>query len=140
MERNLGAIGLDVEIKRFPPPVLFAKLATRGEPFDIGWIGWTVIDGSALADFFDGRRLGEPTIFNYSYFNSPKYNRLIDAASRLPLGPARDRAWGELDVSLSREAAPGIPYAVTNAFTFVSARTGCVVRNPYLDLTAVCLK
>ena len=37
---NLSKIGLDVEIKEFPAPVLFGKLATLGEPFDIGWIGW----------------------------------------------------------------------------------------------------
>jgi hypothetical protein len=43
-------------------------------------------------------------------------------------------------VRLSRDAAPGIPYGVTNALTFVSAKVGCVVRNPFLDLTAVCLK
>ena len=27
-----------------------------------------------------------------------------------------------------------------NTWAFVSARTGCVVMNPSLDLTAVCLK
>ncbi len=33
-----------------------------------------------------------------------------------------------------------IPVAVGNAVTFVSARVGCIVLNPVLDLTAVCLK
>ena len=32
-----------------------------------------------------------------------------------------------------------IPYAYDNALTLVSARTGCVIVNPYLDLAAVCL-
>jgi hypothetical protein len=65
---------------------------------------------------------------------------LIAAAAALPLGRARERAYGDLDIRLSRDAAPGIPYGVTNALTFVSARVGCVVLNPFLDLTAVCLK
>ena len=59
-------------------------------------------------------------------------------ASRLPLGSERDRTYGGLDVRLSRDAAPAIPFANLNAMTFVSARVGCVVLNPYLDLTAVC--
>ena len=43
-------------------------------------------------------------------------------------------------MQLSRDAAPAVPFAVFNFFTFVSARVGCVVINPGLDLTAVCLK
>ena len=43
-------------------------------------------------------------------------------------------------MQLSRDAAPAIPYANINAMAFVSARVGCIVMNPHLDLTAVCLK
>ena len=64
--------------------------------------------------FFDGRTIGEPGIGNWSYFNSPKYNRLLDEASRLT-GGERYRAYGELDVQLSRDAAPAIPIASVNA-------------------------
>jgi peptide/nickel transport system substrate-binding protein len=47
----------------------------------------------------------------------------------------------ELEVEqLARDAAPAIPYGVPNELTLVSAKTGCVVLNPFLDLTAVCLK
>ena len=41
---------------------------------------------------------------------------------------------------LSRDAAPAIPFAGLNAWAFVSAKVGCVIMNPFLDLTAVCLK
>ncbi len=58
---------------------------------------------------------------NFSYFDSPKYNRLLDEASRLT-GTERYRAYGELDVELSRDAAPAIPFAGLNAWTFVSRR------------------
>jgi hypothetical protein len=75
----------------------------------------------------------------WSYFDSPKYNRLLDRAARLT-GEARYRAYGELDVQFSRDAAPAIPVAFANWIAFVSPRTGCVVLNPLFDLTAVCLK
>ena len=84
---------------------------------------------------FDGRSGAQ----NYSRFNSPAYNRLLDVAGHLS-GPARYKAYGSLDVRLMRDEAPAIPYAVYNDWTFVSDRVGCVVKNPSLDLTAVCLK
>jgi hypothetical protein len=76
---------------------------------------------------------------NYSSFNSPKYNRLLDRTSRLT-GAARARAYGALDVDIARNAAPAVAYSFDNALTLVSSPTGCVVVNPYLDLAAVCLK
>ena len=59
---------------------------------------------------FDGRTIEcQPDFGNWSYFDSPRYNRLIDRAARLP-AQERYRAYGELDVELSRDAAPAIPY------------------------------
>jgi peptide/nickel transport system substrate-binding protein len=139
---NLLQIGIEVEVKAFPSGLLFEKLNTPGEPFDIGWVGWldgTRDPGPFLKALFDGRAIGLPDNRNWSYFNSPKYNRLLDEASRLT-GDARYRAFGDLDVQLSSDVAPAIPYSYDNTLTLVSARTGCVIVNPYLDLAAVCLK
>ena len=142
LKDNLSMIGLEVEIKAFPLSVLFGKLATPGEPFDIGWIGWLggTEEPSNLNWMFDGHTIADaPNFGNWSYFDSPKYNRLLEEASRLT-GAKRHRAYRELDLMLSRDAAPAIPFAGLNAWAFVSARVGCVVLNPHLDLTAVCLK
>jgi ABC-type transport system substrate-binding protein len=141
VKQNLEKIGLDVRIERFPIPVQIQKLGTRGEPFDIAriWVGASNRDpGSFVSSLFHGRAIGHGE--NFSYFNSPAYNRLIDEAARLT-GDARYRAFGDLDVRLARDAAPAIAYANVNELTFVSPRAaGCVVVNPALDLTAVCLK
>ena len=125
------------EIK--PQAALTPKLDTQGEPFDIGRIAWGAIDPSILSDIFHGRTIGRTGNSNWSYFNSAKYNRLLDKAARLT-GDKRYRAYQALDLQLSRDAAPAIPVTILNAFTFVSARVGCVVVNPNLKLTAVCLK
>lgn len=140
LERNLRAIGLELETVQFPAPLLFEKLATDRGGFDIGWIGWGMGGPEAIGGIHDGRTIGQPGNQNWSYFDSPTYNRLIATAEALPLGRARERAYGDLDIRLSRDAAPGIPYGVSNALTFVSAKVGCIVLNPFLDLTAVCLK
>ncbi len=137
---SLKKIGIDVEVKAFPPPVLFAKEGTPGEPFDIGWIcfGLGYPQNPLLEAFFDGRKIG-PGHQNFSYFESPRLNRRFDEISRLT-GRAYRRAYGALDIELSRAAAPAVPYMYLNHLTLVSERTGCVVVNPELDLAAVCLK
>jgi len=142
LEQSLKAIGLAVEVVPFPSQqLLYDKLATDSAGFDIGRVQWGHSpDPSWFSSIFDGRTIGQPGNQNYSYFNSPKYNRLFDHASRLPAGSERDRAYGALDSRLSRDLAPAIPFANLNAMTFVSARTGCVVLRPGLDLAAVCLK
>jgi ABC-type transport system substrate-binding protein len=141
LRRNLKAIGIDVEIvAEFAANLIFEKLAAGQKDFDIGRIAWGNASPSLLNDIFDGRRIGTPDDnINWSYFNSAKYNRLLARAARLT-GPERYRAYAELDVQISRDAAPAIPVAQQNAIAFVSARTGCVVMRPWLDLTAVCLK
>jgi ABC-type transport system substrate-binding protein len=141
VKQNLKKIGITVQIKQFPGLLFFDKLATRGEPFDIGWIGWlaNLPDPGLLNDLFDGRSIGNPAAGNYSYFDSPTYNRLLERASKLT-GAKRYREYGRLDVDLARNAAPAIAYAYDSALTLVSERTGCVVVNPYLDLAAACVK
>jgi ABC-type oligopeptide transport system substrate-binding subunit len=119
--------------------VLFDKLATPGEPYDLALAGWLadIPDPSGfLADLFHGRNIPDP---NYSRMRSPRFDRLLDQGSRLT-GNARYRRYGGLDVALARDGAPAVAYAFDNALTFVSARTGCIVVNPYLDLAAVCVK
>jgi peptide/nickel transport system substrate-binding protein len=143
VQRDLKRIGLDVEVKQFPPPVLFEKLATPGEPFDIGWIGWDFGNDPAyvLSWLFDGRTIANaPDFGDWSYFNSSRYDRLLDRASKLPIGQARDLAYRRLDIQLSRDAAPAVAFSYDNRLTLVGPRTGCVIVKPGLDLAAVCLK
>jgi peptide/nickel transport system substrate-binding protein len=142
VKQDLARIGLDVEIHAFPAPLYFQKLATPGEAFDMGLIGWNFGEpdpGGALSGLFDGGLIGTASNGDYSYFNSPRWNRVLRQADRLK-GEARYRAFGALDVALARDAAPAVAWGVDNVLTLVSARTGCVVANPGLDLDAVCLK
>jgi peptide/nickel transport system substrate-binding protein len=126
LQRNLKAIGLELEVRQFPATLYFEKLATPGEPFDLARVGFT--------------DLTDPVYLHTLFADlPPKYKRLLDRAARLT-GEERYRAYGELDVQISRDAAPMIPVAVGNQPTVVSTRVGCIVLNPLLDLTAVCLK
>jgi ABC-type oligopeptide transport system substrate-binding subunit len=147
LKQDLASIGLDVQIKAFPLPLLRQRIALPDEPFDIAFTGGWGADYSDpyayLNVLFEGRRIGRADNLNYAYFNSARYNRLLDQASRMR-GAARYRAYGQLDLRLTREAAPIVAYAVSNARTFISThvdtRPSCFILRPDLDLAAVCLK
>jgi peptide/nickel transport system substrate-binding protein len=142
IQRDLKPIGIEVKVKAFPGPALFQQLFTPGTPYDMTLVGIgpDYFDPYAMLNvLFDGRLIGTPYSSNLAHFNSPKYNLLLDAASRLT-GPARYRAYGRLDVDLATNEAPMVAYENESALTFVSRRAGCLVLNPFLDLAAVCLR
>jgi ABC-type transport system substrate-binding protein len=143
VQRNLKRIGIRVTIKQFPFTVLNEKVSTRGEPFDIvfqGWNGLWVDPFWFINMLLDGRTITKSDNFNVSYFNVPRYNRLMARAARLS-GSSRYSAYGRLALILARDAAPLAVWGNRNTRLFVSKRVGCTVLNGYaqLDLAAVCL-
>jgi ABC-type transport system substrate-binding protein len=144
VQQNLKAIGIDVSIKQFPRNVQFAKEGIKGEPFDIADEGW-IADYPDPYDFInkllDGRTIQESNNVNFSYFNSPIYNKKMDEAAA-QTGEARDRAYAELDADIAGNAAPLAAWSVPNNIDFFSARVGCQLFQPvyFMDLGALCLR
>jgi peptide/nickel transport system substrate-binding protein len=58
---------------------------------------------------FNGKNILPQNNSNWSQLNDPKVNAAIAAASQLPIGPARNKAWGEVD-RMATALAPGIPF------------------------------
>jgi peptide/nickel transport system substrate-binding protein len=127
VQANLKAIGLDVEVKPYTFAVLIDKTGTRGEPFDMYSIGWFA-DYPDPYDFInillDGRTIGPKNNINTAYFNVPAYNRKMDAAARLA-GDARYRAYGNLDIDITRNQSPLVISGNQNVREFISAKVGC---------------
>lgn len=137
--RDLTRIGLEVEVKGIPIVGFNARLNAPDEPWDIATSSWTAdyLDPYNYINLLlDGRFIGA---WNSSRFDSPTYNARMRRAARLT-GEARYRAYAQLDVQLSRDAAPGVPVDVLSTPTLVSTRVGCVVLRPELDVAAACLK
>jgi ABC-type transport system substrate-binding protein len=136
VKANLSAIGINVRIKQFPFAAMFGREFTRGEPFDIGWYGWSV-DYPDPSDFIDVPFSGSDVDFPGA--DAQRYEAGIAAASKLA-GPRRFRAYGRLDIELARHAAPVVAFANLTADDFFSARIGCQVFQPIygMDLAALC--
>ncbi len=140
---SLKKIGLRVRIDSAPGLGQFTLAGVRGTRFDIADVITRPDYGDpyALVDkLLDSRVIREVGNTNISYFESPRFDRAIDAAQRLT-GIARDRAYGRLGLAVARSQAPLAAYAVLNARVFVSARVGCVTYQAVygLDLADVCL-
>jgi ABC-type oligopeptide transport system substrate-binding subunit len=143
VQDNLKAIGLDMEIKLFPRAVQFTKTGTRGEPFDLTLEGWHMdyFDPYDFIFLLDGTTIRAANNVDFSYFNSPQYNRKIAAAASL-VGQARYRAFGNLDIDLAKNAAPLASYITDNTRVLVSRSTGCFAYHPVyeLDIPSICKK
>ena len=143
LQFNLKQIGIELELKYYDYPTKYEKIGTRGEPFDISYNNWAP-DWPDPAAFFEPlltpnlRTTGNS---NYPYFVRPWVTRRMEAASRLT-GPARRKAWADLDADLMRDDPPWAPI-VHNAYrTFVSPSFGCLVDHPVygVDFAAACKK
>jgi ABC-type transport system substrate-binding protein len=141
---DLKRLGIDVEVKYFPIVTLFAKMGTRGEPFDVGF-GSFGVDYADPISFFtalDGSNLTPTGNLNIAYFDRPRYNRKIERIEQLT-GAARRKAWADLDVEMMRDDPPWAPYMNFTQLEFVSKSLGCYVFQPVvgtLDIAAACKK
>ena len=138
LKSNLRAIGIDLTVRQFLIPEMFARIADPSEPFDIAYSNWFV----DYADPFgyinsqfarDGVRPG--------LFQDPGAERRMANAARRG-GDARLRAYAKLDRDLAANAAPAAAFATGTTSYFLSARMGCQVLHPIfgLDLAALCVR
>ena len=141
---DLKQLGIDLEVKYFDQPAMFAKVSTRGEPYDLvrqGWVADYADAGNFLATLLNGKSIRPTGNLNQSYFDDPETNARIEAASRLT-GEARRRAWADLDIDLMRVNPPWAPIYHQNDRAFVSKSFGCFLFHPLngIDIAAACKK
>ncbi len=142
LQQNLKAIGLEVEIVQFPSLAALRKAGDgRGSSStSAGFNGATrPIPTGSVSSSMGGRSVSWATRTGPI---STRRNTIGCSTRRRGFRSGRSATaptagWMS---SIARDAAPAIPFANINAMTFVSARTGCVVLNPSLDLGAVCLE
>jgi YVTN family beta-propeller protein len=137
VRQNLTAIGIDLEIRRFPFGTMFARIQKPDEPFDIsmsGWIGDTP-DPSEFMDIMMGGLLIAAAVDE-----SPAGARLRAAAQAT--GAERIDTYAALDGEIAAEEAPFAQVMNNTRTDFFSARIGCQVEHPLygIDLAALCLR
>lgn len=144
LQFNMKQIGIDAQVKQFATAVMYAKAGTKGEPFDAVLAGWSA-DYPDPFDFLDvllnGRNIHETNNNNLAYFDDPKYNKLLNDAAKLS-GDDRYKTYGQLDIDITRNAAPWAAFDNRNDRDFLAKRIGCFVYQPIYgpSLGSLCIK
>jgi len=107
--RDLSDLGYNVEGRGFAGFNIYEAAGTKGSSHDVvGQVGWCQ-DYPDPYDFInvlmDGTKIQAENNVNIAYFNSPKFNRLMQRAAHLT-GRKRYRAYGALDINITKNAAP----------------------------------
>jgi peptide/nickel transport system substrate-binding protein len=144
VQYNMSKIGLNCQITPLDRVVETTKAGVKGtKDFDLLLNGW----GQDYPDPFDfinillsGDAITPDNNVNLSYFNEPKWNALMTAASHME-GQARLNAYAKLDHDMMKQAAPLAPYINTNARIFTSKSVGCYVYSQVYGsiLNALCV-
>jgi peptide/nickel transport system substrate-binding protein len=140
---DLAPLGIDVQVTDFPIDDYFTRIARRGEPFDLAISGWanSSTDPAQVLSIFDGSTIQATDNTNLSYVHDPALDRQLQAAVELS-GPARDRAYSQLELEVERDIVPVAPISVDASRDFFSARLGCQIYQPVygIDLGALCVR
>jgi ABC-type oligopeptide transport system substrate-binding subunit len=107
--RDLSDLGYNVEGRGFAGFNIYTAAGTKGSPHDVvGQVGWCQ-DYPDPYDFInvlmDGTKILPENNVNLAYFNVKKWNKAMQHAARLT-GKARYRAYGKLDIDITKQAAP----------------------------------
>ncbi|HYH58455.1 MAG TPA: BTAD domain-containing putative transcriptional regulator [Thermoleophilaceae bacterium] len=137
LQANLKAIGIDLDVRRFPLDEMFKRIATPGEPFDIALMNWFV-DYADPANF---TQLFGPGGELDRLLDSPKLDRRLEAAAPLT-GEARLDAYADIDRYLVEDVAAAAPFASGTENHLLSPRMGCEVFRPVYEIEfgALCVE
>jgi peptide/nickel transport system substrate-binding protein len=148
IKQNLQGIGIQMEIKQFGKPQLYQRLLNPAEPWDIALVSFAA-DYPDPFDFlnllFDSSHISPSAnppfgqYNNWSRFSSPVYDRRLHAASLLT-GAGRLRTYGQLAISLARDAAPMAAWGAETSRDLFGAGIGCQIFQPVYgyDLSTLC--
>jgi ABC-type oligopeptide transport system substrate-binding subunit len=129
---NLSQIGCDVNVRLFQGFQIYTAAGQKGADYDAALVGWNA-DYPDPYDFIDvllnGNNIHESNNNNLSYFNNAAINKQIVAANKLT-GDARYKAYGNLDIQITKAYAPWASYDNRNNREFVAKRVGGYLFQP----------
>ena len=132
LKYNLQQMGCNVTLKSFVGYAIYTAAGVKGADMDAMFAGWYQ-DYADGYDFFhillDGRTIQASNNNNLAYFLNASVDKKIDAANLLS-GPARAKAWGNLDVYTMKNFAPWAPIDNRNVRDFIGPKTAGYVFAP----------
>jgi peptide/nickel transport system substrate-binding protein len=147
IQESLKRAGIDLKVTRYQGSDLWDKslaIPAKRLEHQLGQAIWNpdyLGEDNArqtIVPQFDGRLLGTHLVANYSEYNNPAVNRLIDRALAEPDQTRRATLWGQIDQRIMRDA-PLVPLIWENFSFQWASRVHGWVYDPWTvtpDLTA----
>jgi ABC-type transport system substrate-binding protein len=119
---RLGFKAGNINMKPYSGADIYDVMGKRNTDLDMGVsMGWC----SDYPDPYDwinillyGKSIQAENNVNYSYFNSPKWNKRMESAARI-VGPKRLTVYGQLDLDIMKQAAPmAVERTYNNRYVF----------------------
>jgi peptide/nickel transport system substrate-binding protein len=124
-EFNLKQVGFKINDEAVPSTNFYQVVETKGTSYNLttngGWCADYFDPYDYLNVLFDGRKIQAANNVNYTFFNSPAFNKGLDHAASLS-GAARATAYANLDQELMTKYAPVVPYLISTDSYFTSSR------------------
>jgi ABC-type oligopeptide transport system substrate-binding subunit len=132
MAFNLKQMGCDVNVKLLVGFQLYVFAGQKGADFDAAIAGWNQ-DYPDPYDFLDvllnGNNIHDNNNNNLAYFNNTAINAKLASANK-QIGAARYKAYGALDLEITKSYAPWASYDNRNLREFISAKIGGYLFQP----------
>jgi YVTN family beta-propeller protein len=141
LKQNLGAIGIELEVRRATEGVLLGGLPQDpGADYDLIIHGWFA-DYADPFNFINVLFAADSEIRSPAISLDPALEARMAAAARLT-GTRRSSAYARLDHDLAAGPAPVAAFANGTATHLFSARVGCQFEHPIygIDLAALCIR
>jgi peptide/nickel transport system substrate-binding protein len=113
-QQQFESLGFKIKFRAVPQDTLYTKFCNvpaQKIPIcpNVGW-NKDFYDPQAVLDaVFNGRNILQANNSNWTQLDVPALNDTMDKAALAPVGPERNKAWGEIDKMVTAQA-PGIPF------------------------------
>jgi ABC-type transport system substrate-binding protein len=129
---NLSQMGCNVTVRTFQGFQLYVFAGQKGAAFDAALGGWNQ-DYPDPYDFLNvllsGDFIHENNNNNLAYFSDPGMNKKMNDANKLS-GDARYKAYGQIDLDITKNHAPWVSYDNRNERELVAKRVGGYLFQP----------
>jgi peptide/nickel transport system substrate-binding protein len=145
-QSQMSKLGFKLNFRIVPQDTLYTKFC--GVPSakvaicpNVGWFKDFLDPQSMLDATFNGKNILPQGNVNWPQLDDPKINAAMAKASVVPAGPARNKAWGDVNKMIIADA-PAIPYVWDKQVDFASKDVNAVA-NEFLvtwDLSFTSMK
>jgi peptide/nickel transport system substrate-binding protein len=113
-QAEFAKMGINAKLTTLPKEAMYGKCNTPANGIQIcpsvGWVADFKDPQAMLQVPFDGTSIHPLGNNNWSMLNVPKINEAMAKATQIPVGEERNKAWADINRTITVDEIPAIPY------------------------------